>query len=356
MEAVIVAGGLGTRLLPLTEHRPKHLLPVAGIPLVAHQLAKLAAVGISRVVLATSYHADQFEPVLGDGREWGLDLVYLREDRPLGTAGAIRNAAGALSGHVDEPVVVLNGDILSSHDLDAQLRRHIEQVADVTLHLVEVADPRAYGCVPTQADGRVVAFLEKSPDPVSRQVNAGCYVLSRMTIDSIPPGRVVSVERETFPGLLLAGRRLVGHLDQAYWRDLGTPAALCEASSDLVRGIATSPAAARPPGEAWVSSQASVDPSAKVRGGSAVGAGARVGSGAVLDGSLVDEGATVGARSQVVDSVVGRGAAIGPDVILRDSVVGDNAEVGPGCELVGGARVWCDVTIPAGGVRFSSGG
>jgi mannose-1-phosphate guanylyltransferase len=353
VEAILVAGGLGTRLRPLTVHHPKHLLPVAGVPFLAHQLGKLARCGVDRVLLATSYRAEAFEPVFGDGAAWGLRLEYVTEPEPLGTAGALRNVAGRLRGRPDDAVVALNGDILSGHDIAAQLDRHAAADADVTLHLVEVSDARAFGCVPTDEQGRVTAFVEKSPDPVSRQVNAGCYVFRRRVLDTIPAGRAVSVERETFPGLLADGATLVGHLDSAYWRDVGTPAALVRSSSDLVRGIASSPVFDAAPGERCVYPGAQVAPGAAVRGGSTVGCGARVGPGAVVEGSVLFDGAVVAAGAVVRDSVVAAHAFVGERTVLEDAVVGEGAEVGAGCELRAGARVWSGVTLSEHAVRFS---
>ena len=157
-------------------------------------------------MLATSYRADAFVPVLGDGEKFGVRISYVREEEPLGTGGALRNAADVLSDDPEAPIVALNGDVLSGHDLSAQLadfdRPRDGRVADVSLHLVEVPDARAFGCVPTESDGRVTAFVEKSDDPVTNQVNAGCYVFRRRVLDQIPAGQVVSVERETFPGLI----------------------------------------------------------------------------------------------------------------------------------------------------------
>ncbi|HET7174342.1 MAG TPA: NDP-sugar synthase [Nocardioidaceae bacterium] len=353
MDAVIIAGGLGTRLRPLTQHRPKHLLPVGGVPFVEHQISKLAAAGFERVVLATSYRAEAFEPVLGDGSRWSVRLTYVTEDEPLGTAGAIRNAAEHLDARGDDPVVVLNGDVLSGHDLAAQVAFHRGHHADATLHLVTVDDARAYGCVPTDRDGLVLAFLEKSPDPVSRQVNAGCYVLNAAVIDDIPVGRAVSVERETFPALVTAGRRVLGFLDPSYWLDLGTPEALVRGSSDLVRGIARSPAYRHPPAEARLDPASTVEPGAFVRGGSSVGPGAVVHAGAVVEGTVVCGGAVVAAGARVVDSVLGPGSVVGPGATVSDSVLGDDAGLGAGCELRAGVRVWGGVQIPDGAIRFS---
>ena len=200
LEAILLVGGQGTRLRPLTLSAPKPLLPTAGVPFLAHLLARSAACGVTHVVLATCYKAEMFAAAFGDGSGFGLSIDYVEEDVPLDTGGGIRNAAASLRGGPGDAVVVLNSDILSGHDLSAQVDLHHKTDAAVTLHLVEVPDPSRFGVVPTDASGRVTAFLEKTPDPVTNRVNAGCYVFRREVIDQIPAGRRVSVERETFPG------------------------------------------------------------------------------------------------------------------------------------------------------------
>lgn len=350
VEAVIVAGGFGTRLLPLTTHRPKHLLEVGGVPFLEHQLSRLAAAGVEHVVLATSYRADLFEPVLGDGSRWGIRLDYVQEEEPLGTGGAIRNVADALGDDPEGAVVILNGDVLSGHDLGAQLADFETprdgRPVDVSLHLVEVDDARAFGCVPTDGDGRVTGFHEKADEPVSRQVNAGCYIFRRRVVDQIPAGRVVSVERETFPGLVDGGALVVGYVENAYWRDVGTPAALVAASNDLVLGVAPSPATVRAADDlARVDPSADVDPSARVDGGSVVAPGVRVASDAVIEGSVLMAGAVVGAGAHVVGSVVGPGAQVAGGVRLDGVTVGDGARVGAGAVVEPGSRVDCDAVL-----------
>jgi mannose-1-phosphate guanylyltransferase len=355
MEAVLVVGGLGTRLRPLTVHRPKQLLPVAGVPFLAHQIAKLAAAGIDRVVLAMSYRAGgQFEHTFGSGRALGVKLVYVTEDEPLGTAGAVRNVAGLLRGGPTDPVVILNGDILSGHDLTAQLAQHRDLGADVTLHLVEVDDPRPFGCVPTDATGLVTSFMEKSPTPASSQINAGCYVFDRAVIDEIPGGREVSIERETFPALLATGHRVMAYAESAYWLDLGSPASLVQASRDLVRGTARSPAYDHQPAGSRILPGATVAPSAQISGGSTIGNGARVEAEAVVEGSVVMDCAVIGKSAIVIDSAVGPGARVGARTRVRDAVIGDDANIGEACELVNGVRVWCGATLGDGAVRFST--
>lgn len=346
-EAVIVAGGFGTRMLPLTRHRPKHLLEVGGVPFLEHQLTKLAAAGVEHVVLATSYRAELFRPVLGEGERFGLRLTYVTEDTPLGTAGAIRNVADALDPDPEHPVVILNGDVLSGHDLQAQLedfaRMRDGMPVDVSLHLVEVDDARAFGCVPTDESGRVTAFVEKSDDPVSRQVNAGCYVFRRRVIDLIPAGREVSVERETFPELVTAGAVVVGYVETSYWRDVGNPDALAAASRDLVVGLAPSGALPFSPGGSWAAPGAQVD--GVLDAGSTVLDDAVVEAGAQVSGSVVMTGARIGAGARVTDSVVGPGAVLERDVVLDRVTVGDRARVTAGAAPEPGTRVDCETTL-----------
>jgi mannose-1-phosphate guanylyltransferase len=351
VDAVILVGGLGTRLRPLTLSAPKPMLPTAGVPFLTHLVCRIRDAGITHIVLGTSYRAEVFESYFGDGSGFGVELEYVVEDEPLGTGGGIRNVADRLRG---EHAMIFNGDVLSGCDLRALLATHRDSGADVTLYLTKVDDPRAYGCVPTDPDGRVTAFLEKDPNPVTDQINAGTYVFRREIVEAIPGGRAVSVERETFPGLLSAGARVCGHVDATYWRDLGRPADFVAGSADLVRGLAPSPALPGPPGEALVLPGAHVDPSATVTGGSTVGAGCTVGAGAVLDGAVLFDGAGVADGAVVRRSALGFGVRIGAGTVIEDAVVGDRAVIGRGIELRAGARVWPDVQLPDGSVRFSS--
>ena len=216
------------------------MLPTAGLPFLTHLLSRIAAAGIEHVVLGTSYKAGVFESEFGDGSKLGLQIEYVVEDEPLGTGGGIANVAPKLR---HDTALVFNGDVLSGADLRcAAGPATTSNDADVTLHLVRVGDPRAFGCVPTDADGVVTAFLEKTQDPPTDQINAGCYVFKREVIDRIPKGRALSVEREVFPALLSDGLRVCGYVDATYWRDMGTPEDFVRGSADLVRGIAPSPA------------------------------------------------------------------------------------------------------------------
>lgn len=350
VDAVILVGGLGTRLRPLTLSAPKPMLPTAGVPFLTHLIARIREAGITHVVLGTSFRAEVFEQHFGTGEHLGVELDYVVEAEPLGTGGGIRNVAEALRG---DTVLVFNGDNLVGVDLQEMLDTHRSAGADVTLCLQRVADPRAYGCVPTDAEGRVTAFLEKDPEPVTDQINAGLYVFGRSVVDAIPASRPVSVERETFPGLLAAGALIVAHHNDGYWRDFGTPADFVAGSADLVLGVAPSPAVAHP-GERLLLPGAVVDDSATVSGGSTIGRDAVVGAGARVEGSVVFDGARIGADAVVRRSVIGAGAVIGAETVVEDSIIGDRAWLGRRIELKSGARVWPDVVLADGAVRFSS--
>src|SRR5262245_14274381 len=353
-EAIVLVGGKGTRLRPLTVNTPKPMLPCAGVPFLSHQLARLKEAGVDHVVMAMAFRPEAFVDHYGDGSSLGLAIDYVTEDEPLGTGGGIRNVLGWLHSGQDDPVLVLNRDILSEHSLKAQLALHDEAAADVTLHLTRVEDARAYGCVPTDAEGRVSAFLEKMPSPISDQINAGCYVFRRRVIDEIPAGQVVSVELQTFPDLLAAGRRVVGYLDDSYWLDVGTPAAFIKASADLVLGRVRSPAIPPIEGDVLVLPGGIVEAGARVAAGTCIGRGAVVGAGATVDGSVLFDGAVVETGAAVFSSAIGSGARIGANTIVDCAVVGEGARVGAGNELRAGLRLWPGAVVADASVRFSS--
>jgi mannose-1-phosphate guanylyltransferase len=312
--AILLVGGFGTRLMPLTKNTPKPMLTVAGVPVTEHQLAMANAAGITEIVLATSYLSEVFIPYFGDGSKWGMKIKYAVEKEPLGTGGAIRNAAKLLD--TNESVVILNGDVLSSHNLAEQIRQHEAHDADVTLHLTEVEDARAFGCVPTDSDGRVSAFLEKMENPVTNQINAGCYVFNPRVISTIPLDTVVSVERETFPQLVASGAKVFGYIENAYWLDIGTPRALLKASTDIVKRS----------GEFLAMPGTSIDPTAVITGGSCIGVNSLVGAGAVIDGSIIEAGCVIGPNANIVDSFVATGATVGNGVKIATSFV-TNSEI-----------------------------
>ncbi|MFI5505077.1 sugar phosphate nucleotidyltransferase [Corynebacterium kutscheri] len=351
VDAVILVGGKGTRLRPLTVSTPKPMLPTAGVPFLSHLLARIKAAGITHVVLGTSFKAEVFESYFGDGSDFGMEIEYVVETEPLGTGGGIRNVYDKLRA---ETVMVFNGDVLGGTDLSAVLDSHKEKDADVTLHLVRVPDARAFGCVPTDENGRVTAFLEKTEDPPTDQINAGCYVFRRHLIGEIPAGRVVSVERDTFPRLLEEDRKVFGYVDQSYWRDMGTPADFIRGSSDMVRGIAPSPLLRGRTGESLVDDSAGVKDGVLLLGGTVIGRGTEVGAGCRLDDTVVFDGVTIEPGAVIEDSIIASGAQIGANARIRGCVIGEGAIIGARCELLDGMRVWPGVEIPDNGVRFSS--
>lgn len=354
-EAILLVGGQGTRLRPLTVNTPKPMLPVAGVPFTVHQITRARDAGVTRIVLATSYKAEVFKAFIDDA-DLGIEVVIATEDEPLGTGGAIRHALPFLESGPDESVLIFNGDVLSGVDIGGLVDHHRTTGSDVTLYLTPVDDPRAYGLVPTDHEGRVTAFLEKpktDEEIVTNNINAGCYVFKRSIIDSIPAGRPVSVERETFPSLLESGALVTGVVDSGYWLDLGTPLSFVQGSCDLVLGSAPSPAVPST-GDYLELPDAQVSPDAQVHGGSVIGRGAVVGSGAVVTGAVVFDGAEIADGAHVAHSIVGAGAVVGAGTTLHRAVIGDGAVIGRGNELLDGVRVWPEARIPDGSVRFSS--
>jgi len=304
---ILLVGGFGTRLKPLTNQTPKPMLPVAGLPVTEHQLLAAKKAGINTVILATSYLSEVFTPYFGDGSNWGMKLLYAVEKEPLGTGGAIRNAA-ALVGFADsaEEFVIFNGDVLSQHDIAAQLSFHKERGADATLHLIEVADARAFGCVPTDETGRVKDFLEKMDKPVTNDINAGCYVFSPTVITAIPEGKVVSIERETFPQLVKSGLPVYGYREQSYWLDIGTPAALFKGSRDYVAGDFIA------------------------------GAGTKIAAGSsITGGSSIGSGTSIGANCKIANSIIGDGVTVGDNCAITDSFILHNSKISNDSEIYG---------------------
>ncbi len=310
---ILLVGGFGTRLKPLTNESPKPMLPVAGLPVTEHQILAAKKAGIHTLVLATSYLAEVFTPYFGDGSKWGIKILYAVEKEPLGTGGAIRNAAELLGR--DEPIVIFNGDVLSRHSIADQIKFHIDKGADATLHLIEVEDARAFGCVPTDESGRVTAFLEKMDNPVTNSINAGCYVFAPSVIDEIPLGKVISIERETFPALVQSGRPVFGYKEQAYWLDVGTPAALFKGSRDLVSG------------EFLLMPGAVVAESARVIGGSAIGANTVIEAGAIINDCIIGDNVSIGEGAKLSHCFVAHGTKIAAATEKESIYLSPSAEI-----------------------------
>jgi len=318
--AILLVGGMGTRLMPLTSKTPKPMLQVAGVPFTEHQIRKAAQAGISEIVLATSYKAELFEPYFGDGAKFGIKIKYAVEESALGTGGGIRNAA-ALLDDCDQ-VVIFNGDVLSGHDLAAQIQSHINNKADITLYLTKVEDARAYGCVELLADNQVKSFLEKMENPVSNMINAGCYIFNRKVIDQIPANQVVSVERDTFPSFLSSGVKVYGYLDNSYWLDIGNPQALVKASADLITGVITSVATPKHSGDHLIAAGAQVSSSSIVNLGTVIESEVVVEGNCEISGSIIGKGAKIGANCKVINSIIAPDTQIEAGMIVISNYLG----------------------------------
>ena len=332
MQAILLVGGFGTRLRPLTLTTPKQMLPVLHRPMIEHVVSGLARHGVERVVLALGYRDDAFRAAYPDGRCAGVELCCVVEPEPLGTAGAIRFAYEASGMGADTGTfLAANGDVITDLDVGEMLRLHRLSGAEATIHLIEVEDPSRYGVVVTDASRRVTTFVEKpSPPAPSRWINAGTYLMEPSVIGRIDGGRRVSVEREVFPAMA-AARTLRALRHNTYWVDAGTPETYLRAQLDLLDGR-------RGPSAAGVSAEASVHPGALIDR-SVVMAGAMVGAGSVVRGSAVHPGAVIGAGAAVLDSVVGTGARVGQGArVMAGTLIGEGFAVAPGAAL-SGARV-----------------
>ena len=355
MDVIVLVGGKGTRLRPLTYDVPKQMLPVLDRTLLEHVVGWLGANGLGRAVLSLGYRPDAFVEAFPTGSLAGVDLVYAVEPEPLDTAGALRFAAEAAGVH--GRFVVLNGDVLTDCDLSALIRFHVERAAEASIQLTPVEDPSAFGVVACDDEGRVVQFVEK-PAPgtaPSNLISAGVYVVEPSVLERIPAGRRVSIERETFPSIVAEGR-LFAVASDGYWLDAGTPSTYLQAQLDILRGRRTG--ASRPAGDErapgiFVVEGATVE--GKLCGVGYVGAGAFVADGAVSTDSVVGAAARVLAGAELTRSSLLPGAVVGEDCIVTDSIVGPAAVLGRGTRLEAGCVVRGGVEVPAG-TSLSGGG
>ncbi len=327
MRAVILVGGFGTRLRPLTLDTPKQMLPMVGVTMLERVVAKLASHGVDDVVLSLGYRPDVFSKAFPDGTCAGVPIHYAVEPEPLDTAGAIGFAANDAG--IKDTFIAVNGDVLTDLDVTAQWAQHHATGAEGTIALTPVDDPSRFGVVPLDVDGRVEAFIEK-PEPgtaPTNWINAGTYVLEHSVLDRIEPGRKVSIEREIFP-VMASEKTLYGFHSDAYWIDAGTPEAYLQAQLDLIDGN-------RGPAEVAVHPTAEVDPTAVVER-SVIGSGAVVGANCRITNSIVMAHAVLQPGCVIKDSIVGCSASVGEESNLTDlSVVGHSAEVPRGTKLEG---------------------
>lgn len=339
-QGILLVGGHGTRMRPLTDTRPKHLLPVGGAPLLDLVVDRLVAAGVEHLALAVSVHADlvvahlehRSEELAARGCRW----VASREATPLGTGGAVVTAAHGLEPEPDEAVVVVNGDLLTGHDLKAQAAL-LDPATDVVLHVRPAADPAPFGTVRCDDEGVVRHFAEKVPGPPGTLVNAGTYVVRASLLLSHPPGRPASWERDLLPRALADGVGVRAHVEDAWFADVGSPEALVAASAAVADGSA---GAAVPPGyRPELLRRGTVDPGADVCPVSALGAGSLVRAGARVRRSVLLDGAVVESDAVVEDTVLGAGARVGTGARVVRAALGDGATVAAGVAIEPATRV-----------------
>ncbi|MGE4426598.1 MAG: sugar phosphate nucleotidyltransferase [Solirubrobacteraceae bacterium] len=369
VQAVILVGGRGTRLRPLTSNRPKPIVPLVDRPFMAYMLEWVASHGITDVILCCGFLADSMVETLGDGSAYGVRITWVQEPEPRGTAGALWYAEPHLEG---DRFVMLNGDVLTDMDLTVQLAQHERSGARGTLALVPVEDPTAYGLVRLNGDSTVKGFLEKpEPDQIDTDlISAGAYVLERSVLDLIPQGRMVSIEREVWPRLVGDGLHGCVHRGR-YWMDIGTPERYLEGTADiLARRVRTRVGdrlqevgpldpTATVAEDSVVDRAALVDRGARlgsrvvIGSGSVVGPDVTIGDDVILQDAVVLAGATIGSGTRLRDCVVGTGARIGKNVVLSDeAMVGDDATIGDGNVLAGGVRVSTGASLAPRALSF----
>jgi len=325
VQAIVLVGGEGTRLRPLTTHVPKPAVTLVDRPFLAYAIEWLAGHGVTEVVLACGFLPDVLrEALAGEEERAGVEITYVAEPEPLGTAGAIRFAAEALGDRLDDRFLALNGDVLADLDLSALLRTHEERDARASIGLSPVEDSSAYGLVSCDEEGWVLEFLEKTGETVPGEINAGAYVLERSVLDLVPAGRAVSIEREVFPRLV--GDGLCGLLLEGYWMDIGTPERYLQASWDILEQRVETQVRPTAPGlligaDATIDEEASVGPRAVVAGG------CRVSRGAEVEDSVLLDGCTVGRDALVRGSILAPGAEVEPGAQLVDAVIGRDERV-----------------------------
>lgn len=331
MKGLILAGGKGTRLRPLTLNTPKPIVPVANAPFLLYQIDLMLSAGITDVILSLSYQPRKIEDLLKDGTDYGVEIRYAVEGTPLGTGGAFKNAES----HIDATTVVFNGDVLTGLDLAAVVARHKETGAVATLVLTPVDNPSAYGLVETAPDGSVLRFIEKpGPDEITcNTINAGVYVLEPSVLKYIPKDEPYSFERGLFPTLLERKERVISFILDKYWIDIGTPRKYLEVHHDILSGKFVSrrvppsalDRAALPVGVS-VDEQSIIDTDVTIRSGvrienSVIGRNCKIEEGARIVDSVIWAGNTIDSGAVVEGAILGKGCYVGRSVTLRPGVV-----------------------------------
>ena len=367
MKAVILVGGEGTRLRPLTCNTTKAMVPILNRPFLEHLIRYLKEHSITDIILAMSYLPDHIQSYFGDGTELGVRLAYLTEEQPLGTAGAVKNAER----HLDETFLMLNGDIFTGLDIAAMIDFHRERKAEATIAVTPVDDPTAYGLIETDAEGRITRFLEKPSweEVTTNMINAGIYVLEPDILAQIPPQRAASIEKETFQQLLAQGEPMYAYSSLAYWLDMGTPEKYLKLNHDLLLGKA--PSLVNVTEGIQIGSNSTIHPSAEikgpvligescviaqgveVRGPAILGPRCKVAKGATIEGAILWHNSRVGKKTILRNCIVASHSYIQEESqVLDNCVLGDNVVVGRNNKLAQGIKIWPDKRIEPDTIFF----
>ncbi len=357
MRAVIIAGGSGTRLRPLTYNTPKPMVPLFGKPFLLYQIELLRKHGITEIIINLHYLSDAIKNVLGDGSKYGVKLFYSYESEPLGTAGAVKNAEEFFN---DEPMLVFNGDVLTDIDLTAVIETHKRTQAKATLTLIKVQDPTQFGLVFLDGEKRITRFHEKPTAEEAAMfkvdtVNAGIYVLDPDVFQYVPKNEPHMFERGLFPHLLNIDARMSGHVSGAYWIDIGNPGKYMEAHVDVLRGRVKvdMPATELAP-NLWVAEGTHIDDSAEIRGPAFIGSGSKIRKKAMINEyAVLESNVIVDDRAMVAHAIVGADTLVGEDAQLQRCIVGRGSQIGPHCRLTGEV-VLADESIIGKGSRLGA--
>jgi mannose-1-phosphate guanylyltransferase len=371
MKAVILAGGFGTRIRPLTCLNPKPMLPLVNKPFMHNFISWIKSHGVKDIILSTGYLPEVFEEYFKNGADLGVNIDYITEEVPLGTCGAVKNLEKLLG---NDTFMVFNGDVLSAVDLTEMMKFHKDKKSDITIALTPVEDPTSYGLVPVDEDGRVEKFLEKpSWDEITTNlINAGTYIIERKLLELVPPNENYSFERGLFPNALEIGYKIFGFVSSAYWLDLGTPAKYLQAHYDILNGrikfdfrenevfdhirIGDNTAYQK---ESMLSSpivignNCQIDKSAKINPLTVIGDDCKIGAGSAISGSVLLDGVSIGKNCIIKDSIISYNVTIKDKVIIENnSVIGDNAEIGSNNILKNQIKINVNAKVKDGEIFF----
>ena len=363
MQAVLLVGGEGTRLRPLTCKTVKAMVPILNRPFLEHLVHYLAQHGIDEIIVTLCYLPDTIERYFGDGRKFGVKLTYVVEESPLGTAGAVKNAER----YLDDTFYVLNGDIFTDLDLKRMLAFHRERQSKATIALTPVDDPSAYGVVETGSDGRVRRFVEKPKreEAISNLINAGTYILERDVLGDMPPNTHCMFEHHVFPTLLGKDSPVYAYPSDAYWIDIGTPQKYCRVQYDLLEGRGDSPlyvagtseglgsgagflvhSTAKVEGPVVIGDDCSIGAHVQIKGPAVIGDSCTILDGAAVERCILWSKVVVGRNASLKDCIVGSNTSIGEGSFVDEgSVIGENVTVSDGSRLEPAQKIWPDTVV-----------